>query len=64
MTQHPFPMFVTPHEAGASPAANSYSAYLLGHHPAGRTPARDRGEPPVAVEAGDVPPGEDAAPAD
>ncbi|GAA3166534.1 hypothetical protein GCM10010486_36340 [Nonomuraea roseoviolacea subsp. carminata] len=52
MTQHQFPMFVTPHEAGASSMANSYSAYLLGHQHVGRTAAQDQtGEPAAGSDA-------------
>ncbi|MDR8413376.1 hypothetical protein MTP10_32165 [Nonomuraea sp. 3-1Str] len=62
MTQHQFPMFVTPHEAGASPAANGYSAYLLGHQSAGRTSAQHAPGEPAADTATDGPAEEGAPP--
>ncbi len=39
MTQHQFPMFVIPNEAGASAAENCYPEYLLGHPNGARTPS-------------------------
>jgi hypothetical protein len=41
MTQHPFPMFVTPNEAGAPAVTNGYPAYLLGRNHVARTPSSD-----------------------
>lgn len=44
MTQHQFPMFVTPNEAGVIPIVVGYSAYLLGHSHVSRTPEPDTDE--------------------
>ncbi|MGW7480191.1 hypothetical protein ACWGH8_16525 [Nonomuraea muscovyensis] len=58
MTQHPFPMFATPDEAGTPAVTDGYPAYLLGRRTGARTPSSaddvaDRGDTPARGPAAD-----------